>query len=258
MQFGILGQDAHELAVNDWIDGNGDTSATPFRLGDHAGKVRVLFAFQAWCPGCHTGGFPVLKEMMAHYESNSDVVFAAIQTVFEGHSQNGRERRLEMLQKYDINLPIGQDDAFPRPEVITAYRTGGTPWFILIDRDGKVIYNDYRLELRKAVKLIDAAIEGTKTPTRPSAKLTEDRANSRFEVTFPNGARGITHYQRRGHVLDLLHTEISHEYRGQGLGDWMMELVLEEIERQGLRVRPVCPFTKKYLNRYQRWHALKV
>lgn len=52
---------------------------------------------------------------MAHYAETPQVVFAAVQTVFEGHSSNGPERRFELLQDYGISLLVGQDDAFPGP-----------------------------------------------------------------------------------------------------------------------------------------------
>lgn len=179
---------------------------------------------------------------MAHYAETPQVVFAAVQTVFEGHSSNGPERRFELLQDYGISLLVGQDDAFPRPDVITSYRTGGTPWFIVINRDGKVIHNGYRLGLRKAVKLIDAALDGSKAPAPQIAKLTDNVQANRYEIDFPNGARGVTEYRRAGGVLELLHTEIGTAHRGQGFGGWMMELVLEDISRKGLKGnRPACP-----------------
>lgn len=257
MQFGILGHDAPELTVMDWIDGDGSAAATPFRLDAQKDKVRVLFAFQAWCPSCHTAGFPALKSILTHYSGNADVAFAAVQTVFEGHSSNGPERRFELLQEYDIKLPVGQDEAFPRPDLITDYRTGGTPWFIVINRGGKVIHNGYRLELRTGIKLIDGALGGAKAPVPSDAILTEDAKQGLFKIEFPNGASGLIKYSRNGHVLDLLHTELDQAYRGQGLGGWMMELVLEEIERRGLKARPVCTYARSYLERYHRWHAIK-
>jgi Predicted acetyltransferase len=145
----------------------------------------------------------------------------------------------------------------PSPDVITDYRTGGTPWFIVINREGKVIHNGYRLELRRGVDLIDGALNGKKAPAPVIAHMTEDGKQGLFKINFPNGAQGLTEYRREGHVLDLLHTEIDQGHRGQGLGGWMMELVLEEIERQGLKARPVCTYARNYLDRYNRWHALK-
>lgn len=257
MQFGILGLPAPELEINDWIGPDGKPSA-PFRLEEHAGKVRVIYCFQAWCPSCHSAGFPALKEIMDQFAGNDDVVFAAVQTVFEGFSNNGPERRREMQPDYGIELPIGQDEALPRPTVISSYRTGGTPWFIVIDRNGRVIYNGYRLEPRKAQALIKGALTGAPGPKSQVAKLRHIPREGRFEVDFPSGARGITEYVRDGDVLRILHTEINRSARGQGFGGWMMELVFEEMERLGLKALPVCSYAAQYLSRYQRWNGLRV
>ncbi len=257
MQFGILGLPAPELDVNDWIDPDGKPSA-PFRLEDHAGKVRVIYCFQAWCPSCHSAGFPALKEIMGQFADNGDVVFTAVQTVFEGFTSNGPERRREMQLDYGLALPIGQDETGPRPSVTTAYRTGGTPWFIVIDRQGKVIHNGYRLEPRKAKALIEDALAGALAPETQVAKLRHLPQDGRFEIHFPSGVRGITEYVREGAMLRILHTEISRSARGQGLGGWMMELVFEEMERLGLKAVPVCSYAAQYLSRYQRWNGLNV
>ena len=34
------------------------------------------------------------------------------------------------------------------------YKTGGTPWFILIDQNGKVIFNDFHLNADKAIEYL--------------------------------------------------------------------------------------------------------
>lgn len=132
-----IGTPAPELRVDDWIDEHGKSAARPFRLADHDGEVRVLYCFQAWCAGCHSHGFPTLKRLTEIF-AKQDVVFAVIQTVFEGHESNGPEHRAVMQQKYDLRLPFGQDDATPFPRTMGDYQTGGTPWFIVIDRQGIV------------------------------------------------------------------------------------------------------------------------
>ena len=45
--YGILDQQAPELGLDDWIDGNGNVSE-PFKLADHRGKVIYLYFFQDW------------------------------------------------------------------------------------------------------------------------------------------------------------------------------------------------------------------
>ena len=41
------------------------------------------------------------------------------------------------------------------PEVMRAYRSGGTPWAVIIDSDGRVIYNGFHIETEQAVALIN-------------------------------------------------------------------------------------------------------
>lgn len=256
MQFGIQGLPAPELEITDWIGADGTPSA-PFKLSDHQGRVLVIYCFQAWCPSCHSAGFPALKQIMDRFAGNDDVVFAGVQTVFEGFESNGPEQRREMQLDYDLNLPIGQDEAAPRPFVIKSYRTGGTPWFIVIDRDGTVVHDGYRLEPNKAQTIVFNALAGASAPKPQLAKLRHLPDEGRFEINFPSGAQGMATYNREGNVLRIIHTEISRSARGQGLGGWMMELVFEEMERLDLKADPVCSYAAQYLSRYQRWSGLR-
>jgi hypothetical protein len=58
MQVGRLYQAAPELRVRTWIDGSGEPMDTPLRLDDLGSGYKIIFAFQHWCPGCHSSGFP--------------------------------------------------------------------------------------------------------------------------------------------------------------------------------------------------------
>jgi len=40
------------------------------------------------------------------------------------------------------------------PEIMITYRSGGTPWKVVIDRSGTVVYNSFHIEVEKAVSLI--------------------------------------------------------------------------------------------------------
>lgn len=256
MQYGILSETAPELRVTDWIGPTGEP-VEPIRLEDHAGKVRVLYCFQAWCPGCHSSGFPALQHLTEHFGKDSDVVFAVIQTVFEGHESNGPKRRREMQDRYGLALPFGQDSG-ARPATMTDYRTGGTPWFIVIGRDGRVLFNDFHLPRGKEIALIDAArLRGTKAPQPEQDSVVHNSDKSRYEVHFGDGGVGQLVYRREGDVLHLTHSEVPANKRGQGYGDRLMERALEAIEQDGLKVAPVCPFTRAYLDRYKRWSHLR-
>jgi len=144
---------APALRVQHWIDRMGAPRA-PLTLSELGDGCKMLFCFQAWCEGCHQRGFPALKQLVDALEGKG-FGFAAIQTVFEGEEENTAEKLKEMQEKYDLHLPFGHDHvAGEYPTIMQDYRTGGTPWFILINPAGEIIHNDFAMD---AAKLIDMA-----------------------------------------------------------------------------------------------------
>ena len=142
IKYGIDGFKAHEFGVDQWVDANGD-SINPIKLSDYDGKFKVVYCFQSWCPGCHSRGFPALQEMAQALKNNKNVAFIAIQTVFEGHHENTFDKIIEIQEKYGLKIPFGHDpgdiNSQNRSKIMQHYRTGGTPWFIFIDQNNKII-----------------------------------------------------------------------------------------------------------------------
>ena len=114
-----------------------------------------LYCFQSWCPGCHSRGFPTLKKIINEYAGDDSVGIVAVQTTFEGYSSNTFEHAKAIAKKYDLHIPIGQSGANgSRSIMMRNYRTGGTPWTIIIDKNGVVRYNDFHITPENASKLI--------------------------------------------------------------------------------------------------------
>lgn len=153
MTMGINHQAAPELRVPYWIDADGKQRA-PLKLAELGEGYKVIYCFQAWCPGCHSRGFPTLKKLVDALSGKS-FGFAVVQTVFEGEAQNTSEKLSEMQNKYDLRIPFGHDPANGRyPSIMEDYRTAGTPWFILIDPKGEVIFNDFGLDADKLIGVL--------------------------------------------------------------------------------------------------------
>lgn len=151
---GILGQRAPSLGVKTWFNLPKDKDSVD--IGDYGGKVVYLYGFQSWCPGCHKYGFPTLTKLIEHYKSNSEVAFIAVQTAFEGFSTNTPQGARETAQRYKLAIPVGHSGSSgERSTVMQRYRTGGTPWTVIIDREGTVRYNDFHVDPDEAVALID-------------------------------------------------------------------------------------------------------
>jgi thiol-disulfide isomerase/thioredoxin len=147
---------APEFDVKDWVDANGNKTGQ-VKLSDFKGKFKVVYCFQSWCPGCHSVGLPNLQKMVKALSTNGNVVFVAIQTVFEGHHENTFDKMLETQRKYELKIPFGHDagdDGKSRSNFMQSYQTGGTPWFVFIDQNDKVVFADFHLNVDAAINYL--------------------------------------------------------------------------------------------------------
>lgn len=158
MQFGGLHNKAHELRVNDWIDADGKPMDKPLRLSDLGDGYKIIYCFQHWCPGCHSRGFPTLK-ILHEQLRDQGVGFAVIQTVFEGSEINTFDKLRVNQEQYGLNIPFGHDlpqEGDHYPSFMEDYRSGGTPWFTVIDPSGDVVYADFRIDPTRFLKALNA------------------------------------------------------------------------------------------------------
>jgi len=147
-RYGILGQRAPTLKMDYWIDSQGEQ--TQFNPGLLSGKWVYMKFFQGWCPGCHKYGFPALQKVHKAFGDNGKVAILAIQTVFEGFAFNTKGRLRDMQERYDLPILMGHDAGEfignSHPRTMQTYRSGGTPWVVIINPAGNVIYNDFHID----------------------------------------------------------------------------------------------------------------
>jgi thiol-disulfide isomerase/thioredoxin len=151
---GLVGVEAPSWGVRQWRNIGKDG---PPDVTDYRGKVLVLYCFQSWCPGCHETGFPTLKELVQRFEGNDRVAFVVVQTVFEGFETNTLQHGVETMKEFELELPLGHDpgENDSGSKLMKDYRQAGTPWIVLIDPQGVVRFNDYRIEPDKAEQMIE-------------------------------------------------------------------------------------------------------
>jgi hypothetical protein len=65
--------------------------------------------------------------------------------------------------KYELKIPMahaaGNPDTHEIPEIMKQYRSGGTPWTVIIDPEGDVVYNHFHIEPPQAVALIERLLK---------------------------------------------------------------------------------------------------
>ena len=158
MNFGQLRNTAPELRVNDWIDADGKPMDRPLRLSDMKDGYKIIYCFQHWCPGCHSRGFPTLRFLHDKLKDKG-FDFAVIQTVFEGAETNTRDKLRINQEQYGLKMPCGPvtPPAGERyPTFMEDYRSGGTPWFTVIDPEGNVVHADFRLDPQRFLAALGA------------------------------------------------------------------------------------------------------
>ena len=141
---------APELRVALWIDAEGQIRA-PLTLADLGSGYKIIYCFQHWCQGCHASGFPALVKLVGAL-SGAGFGFAVVQTVFEGAESNTFDRLRETQLHYGLKLPFGHDQPVGQyPTVMQDYRTGGTPWFIVINPAGEIVFSDFQLDADRLI-----------------------------------------------------------------------------------------------------------
>lgn len=164
-KYGIEGKAAPPLGVTTWI--NLPEEEASVDVENYRGDILYLCGFQSWSPGCHKVGFPTPTKLIERYKGDDRVAFIAVQTTFEGFSSNGPDDAQKAAKRYGLIIPVGQSgSAKERSAVMQRYRTGGTPWVVIIGPDGVVRYNDFHVTPEAAAGLIDSLLAQT-LPTEP-------------------------------------------------------------------------------------------
>jgi predicted GNAT family acetyltransferase len=55
----------------------------------------------------------------------------------------------------------------------------------------------------------------------------------------------------------MLHTEVPKELEGRGIGSALIRGVLDTARREGLKVNPLCPFAKAYIDKHPEYADLR-
>jgi hypothetical protein len=104
-------------------------------------------------------GFPTLKKLSERFSGDNRVVFLAVQTVFEGYGFNTEEKLRKNQLKYGVKVPMAHAAGNPEnhlpPDIMINYRSGGTPWTVIIDPQGWVVFNNFHIEADSATAFIE-------------------------------------------------------------------------------------------------------
>ncbi|NDZ94448.1 N-acetyltransferase [Streptomyces sp. SID6673] len=84
------------------------------------------------------------------------------------------------------------------------------------------------------------------------SQVVHNPVRERFELWVAGDLVGVLGYStdvvNGTRTITILHTVLYDEYTGHGLGTRLMRGAVDYVRAQGARLRPVCSFTKSYLD----------
>ena len=91
-----------------------------------------------------------------------------MQTVFEGFVFNSEDKLRKNQLKHGLKIPMAHAAGDPQthsiPEIMRKYRSGGTPWTVIIDPKGRVVFNQFHIDANPAAELIKAMLSKDDSP----------------------------------------------------------------------------------------------
>lgn len=128
-----IGKPAPALAVDEWVRGR------PTTLDELKGKVVLLDIFQIICPGCHKAHPEIVRMQKQYKEDGFEVLGLAV--VFELLGAQTPEKIRRYVDEKAYPYPVALDQGLI--ETFRLYGARGTPYTVIIDRQGRIRYLDF-------------------------------------------------------------------------------------------------------------------
>jgi predicted GNAT family acetyltransferase len=80
------------------------------------------------------------------------------------------------------------------------------------------------------------------------SSVKHDEKRYRFDLFVDGKAGGYLTYEIYDGCLDIQHTVVSRDLRGNNLGDVLLDAAVKYADGKGLKIKPSCSFAAKKLS----------
>jgi len=87
-------------------------------------------------------------------------------------------------------------------------------------------------------------------------ELIDNTEANQYEFHVGNHIAKIEYIKTKNGEIYLTHTEVPVALEGQGIGSQLADKVLTDIEKQNLRLVPLCPFVAGYIQKHPDWRRI--
>ena len=117
------------------------------------GKPLLILFFYLGCPGCVGRAIPFATKLA--YEHGDKMNVLGIHSNFEGPEYTNDEI-IENLKSLHVRFPVFRDAGMAT--TFHDYQAGGTPHWVLVDKNGKVVRSIFGSDPNRALLWLDYAI----------------------------------------------------------------------------------------------------
>ena len=89
-----------------------------------------------------------------------------------------------------------------------------------------------------------------------SVTLHDHLTEFRYEARVDSALAGTTAYELTDSMIIFTHTVVGEGFEGQGVGGALARYALDDARLRGLRVRPLCPFIRSWIDRHPEYADL--
>ncbi len=87
------------------------------------------------------------------------------------------------------------------------------------------------------------------------SSVQDNEAKHQFELIV-DGHTALAAYRLKPGVITFTHTEVPKELGGRGIGSQLAKGALDQVQERGLKVVPLCPFIKAYIEKHAEYQDL--
>lgn len=87
-------------------------------------------------------------------------------------------------------------------------------------------------------------------------ELIDNEERHQYEFHVEKYTPKIEYIKSTNGEIYLTHTEVPTALSGMGIGSQIVEKSLKDIERQELRLVPLCPFVAAYIHKHPEWKRI--
>lgn len=85
--------------------------------------------------------------------------------------------------------------------------------------------------------------------------LVHNKEKQQFEFHI-EGAMALIAYRWKGNDIMLIHTEVPVSLEGRGIASNLVLQVFQFVEKNDIKIIPLCPFVVAYLKRHTEWNRI--